>query len=288
MAQVHTTKTTVDTVVAEVWSKNTRDTYEKNLVYGALFDHTFEDEFEETPTDLIHVQGHDNFGVADAYTAGDDPLVMDAGVYLGQKNISINRHYYKSFTIDRDAELFANVSQLQSFSDKAGYAVALEMDTFLAGFVDDFANNVGALATATTDDDVIRAVQYLNDAFVPFESRYFVFSAAEDANFKKVERYTNIDYAKAIGSLGTARGRGYIGSLHGLDWYMSNNVEGSNAAGHDNGIFQRQAVAVVVKDAMRMEGPFFELESDSTQVAVHNVYGALEIRDTSGCWVKGL
>ena len=288
MAQVHTTKTTVDTFIQEVWSKNTRDTYEKNLVWGALFDHTFEEEFAGTPTDLIRVQGHDNFGAADAYTAGDDPLTMDAGVYLTQLTIAPTRHYYKSFTLDRDAELFSNMDQMQKLSDKAAYAVSLEMDTFLAGLPDNFAQTVGTLAIALDDDDIIRADQYLNDAFVPRESRYFVYSAAQDAEFKKVERYTNMQYASAVGQINTAHGRGYVGSVHGLDWYYSDNTEGSNAAGHDNAIFQKEAAAVVVKDSMRMEGPFFELESDSTQVAIHNVYGASEIRDTSGVWAKGL
>jgi len=288
MAQVHTTKTTVDTTVQEVWSTNTRDTYEKNLIFGSTFDHTFEAEFGGTPTDLIHVQGIDNFtNAADAYTAGDDPLVQDAGVFLAQKDISINRHYYKSFLIDRDAELFTNIAMLSKLSDKAAYSVALEEDTFLAGFPDNFTQTVGALAAPLTDEDIVRAGQYLNDADAPMDDRFIVISAAQLAEFQKTERYINADYAKALGQLSGEKEKGFVASMRGFDWYMTTNVEGSNAAGHDNSAHQRQAVAVVVKDSMRMEGPFFELESDATHVAVHNVYGALEIRDTSGVWLKG-
>src|SRR3990167_709010 len=217
MAQVHTTKTTVDTTVQEGWSKNTRDTFEKNLVWGSLFDHTFESELAGTPTDTIHVQGYDNFGTADAYTAGDDPIVMDAGVFLGQLNISVNRHYYKSFTIDRDAELFQNIDTMSKFSDKAAYAVALEFDTFLAGLPDNFAQTVGTLAVSLTDEDVIRAGQYLNDADVPENERYIVISAAQLAEFQKVERYINADYAAALGKLDGDKGKGYVMSLRGFD-----------------------------------------------------------------------
>lgn len=284
----HTTKTTVDTTVPEVWSKVLRNTTEKNLVWGNLFDHSFEDEFSGTPTDTIHVQGVDNFSAADAYTAGDDPLTFTAASFKTQLNISINRHYYKAFQLDKDAELFTNVPLMKELSAKIGYAVGLEYDTFLAGFPDDFGNTVGTLAVALTDDDIIRGDQYLNDAFAPKESRYFVFSAAEDANFKKIEKYVNADYAKAVGSIDTGHGRGYVARIHGLDWYYSDNVEGSNAAGHDSAIFQKEAVATVVKDPMRTEGPFFELESDSTQYVVHNVYGVLEIRDDHGVWMKSL
>jgi len=288
-----TTETTLDNLIPEVWSTILNSVRDKNLVWNPLFDHRFESEFSGQPLDTIHVNGIDNFAaisgttIAEAYSAGLDPVLTRAGALTTQVDISVTRHYYKSFALTHDADLLSNVSTMTEFSGRAGYAVALEHDSYLAGFVDDWAQTVGTLNDDLDEDDVIRAVQYLNDANVPYENRYAVISNAEDANVKKWERFVNVDYAKTVGSFPVDRGRGFIGSAHGLDWHVSNNVEGSNSAGHDNAIFGQQAVAVVVKEKMRVEGPTFDLESDSMEYAVHSYYGAREMRDTDGVWVKG-
>lgn len=283
-----TTKTTVDATIPEMWSKILNSAREKNLVFVPLLDHRFESENGSGGYDTIHVDGIDNFGAANSYSAGTDPLTFDAGALITQVDISVNRHYYKAFAITHDAELLSNHSLLANFSEKAAYEIAREMDAFFAGFVDDFTQTVGALNVALDDSDIIRAVQYLNDANAPFNDRFLVVSAAEDANLKQIERYTNSDYARAVGNLPTDRENGFIGRVHGLDIYMSTNVEGSNSTGHDNAVFQREAVAVVAFESMRVEGPSKDLESDSTEYVVHSFYGGKEMRDDHGVWAKGL
>ena len=286
-----TTLTTVDDFVQEVWSQITNDTREKNLILAPLFDRRFEAEFSGTPTDKIHVNGFDNFAsTATSFSAGDDPITFKAAQYLTQVDIGITRHFYTAFAVQHDANLFSNVPQMTKLSNKAAYQVSLELDTYLAGFFDantTAANAVGTLAVTLEDDDIIEANRILNAADVPKEDRFFYYSTDQDAEFQKVERYINNDYAKAVGSMDTGINRGPVAVLHDLQWFTSTNVEGSTAAGHDNGIFQREWASLVQVENLRISGPMFDLESDSDEFAVHNYYGAKEMRADSVVWAKG-
>ncbi len=285
-----TTLTTVDDFVQEVWSKVTNDKREKNLILAPLFDRRWESEFAGTPTDKIHVNGFDNFAsTATAFSAGDDPITFKAGQYITQVDIAITRHYYTAFALQHDAGLQSNVEQMGKLSSKAAYQVSLELDTYLAGFFDTGttgANTVGTLGITIEDDDIIEANRILNAADVPKEDRHFYYSTDQDAEFQKVERYINNDYAKAVGSINTGINRGPVAMIHDLQWWTSTNVEGSTSAGHDNGIFQKEWSALVQVENLRTETGF-DLESDSDEFVVHNYYGAKEMRSDHVIWAKG-
>lgn len=286
----------VEEHIQEVWSKLLIIAREKNLIWGSLFDRRYESEVSGIPTDTINVPGIANWsGTVDSYDAAGEELTfvdadtdMPANVVIGGalNNTTQFRHFYWAFEVAKTASLFTDPALVSGLSGKAGYAVALEFDTFLSGFADAFSNNVGTYNVTLEDDDIIEATRILNSANVPFGDRYFVFSEHQDAEFKKVERYTNKDYASSVGELKTARERGFIGSVHGLDWYTTTNVE-ANGSGHENAIFHKEVVAVVQKDKMRTEGPVYDMEGDTNQYSVHNVYTAKEMRDDHGVEAKG-
>lgn len=285
-----TTVTTVATFIQELWSKITNDTREKNLILAPLLDRRFESEAVGSPTDLIHVQGFDDFATtATSFTAGDDPITFKAAQYLAQVDIAIGRHFYTAFALQHDAGVFSNVEQMGKLSGKAAYQVSLELDTYIAGFADDGTSGSGAVGTlgvTIEDDDIIEGVRVLNAANVPFEERHFVFSTDQDAEFKKVERYINADYARAVGNINVTHTRGLVAELHGASWYTTTNIEGSTAAGHDNALFHREWVAIVQVENLRTETGF-DLESDSDEFVVHNYYGVKEMRPDHLVWMKG-
>ena len=288
-----TTKTTMDDWVPTVWSGILNSAREKKMVFPKLFDHRWEAEFEGQPLDHIFVHGLDNYAQvssrdARAYSAGLDPLLTDAAVLVTRVDIPVTRHYYRSFAVTHDAEMLSKPEVTNGIADKASYAVALEMDAYMSEFVDDFTQAVGTLGVATSDEDVIRGTQYLNDADAPFDDRFYVFSMAEDANYKKIEKYINADYGAAVGNIDTGRPEGQVANIHGLTWISNNHVSGANSTGHDNGMWHRSAVAVVIKEDMRVEGPSKDLESDSTEMAMHSYYGAVQMRGDHGVFVRGL
>ena len=302
MARVATGVIDVDEQVQEVWSKLLIVAREKNLLFRDLFNHKYEAEFSGVPYDTINVGNVSNWSTgATEFSANGEGVVATTGLdtvdadELIAANSTIGaqigsagefRHYYFAIEVAKDIELFANPALWGHFIEKIGYHMALEEDTLLAGFIDDLSQTGGVLGVSFEDEDIIEAIRVLNTANVPYSDRVYVFSEYQDAEYKKTERYTNQDYKSSVGELKTARERGFVGNVHGLAWYTGTNVEGSSA-GHDNGIWQKEALEVIEKDHLRTEGPAYEILSDSNLYAVHNVYTAKELRDDHGYWAKG-
>jgi hypothetical protein len=177
---------------------------------------------------------------------------------------------------------------MEKLTKASGYAVAHRIDDDAAGLIDNFSQTVGTLAVGFTESDIKRGVQYLNDAFAPEDSRVFVFSPAEQMNLFGIERFVNAQYSASIGNVNVdAKYKGYVTSILGMDWYMSLNVEGTNAAGHDNGIWQREACATLIVEESRPVS-HYEISTDTTRYAVHAIYGFVEVRDDHGVFMKGM
>ncbi len=294
-----TASTGADALIAEVWSSATRDSLLPNLVMGNIVDRSFEEQLSGLIGDTIHVHGVGDtgdtvsgFNVAD----GSNETVLTAGAtltadvlrFMTEVDIAIDTHAYKFFDLEHELDLFTQMDLLERGAERATFTVAFKIDDDGAGLIDDFTQNVGTLGVGLSDNNVLRGVQYLNDANAQEEGRFALVSAAQQLEFLKIEKYVNQLYSTSQSTQqpenGTFRGR--FGNLYGVDFYMSTNTEGTNAAGHDNGMWQREALALVVVDNMRSADDY-EISTDSHRFAVHSIYGWKEIRDTSGVWAKG-
>ena len=197
-------------------------------------------------------------------------------------------HVYQAFELEYEADLFSNIGLMEKLTKASGYAVAHRIDDDAAALVDNFSQTVGSVTVGLTESDVKRGVQYLNDAFAPEDGRVFVFSPAEQMNLFGIERFINAQYSASIGNVNVdSKYKGYVTNILGLDWYMSLNVEGTNAAGHDNGMWQKEACATLVVEESRPVS-HYEISTDTTRYAVHAIYGFVEVRDDHGVWMKGM
>ena len=197
-------------------------------------------------------------------------------------------HVYQAFDLEYEADLFSNIGLMEKLTKAAGYAVAHRIDDDAAAFIDNFSQVVGTLGMGLQESDVKRGIQYLNDAFAPEEGRVFLFSPAEQMSLMGIERFVNSAYASSVGNIDQgSKFKGYQANILGLDWYMSQNVEGTNAAGHDNGMWQKDAVAALIVEEART-ALHYEIGTDSTRYAVHAIYGFIEVRDDHGVFMRGL
>jgi hypothetical protein len=220
--------------------------------------------------------------------AGGGAVSFDEARLLSRITLTADTHIFQAFELEYEADLFSNIGLMEKLTKAAGYAVAHRIDDDAAGFVDNFSQSVGSLAVPLTDPDIRRAVQYLEDAFAPSDNRFFVFSPAEQMNLFSVERYINRQYNDSIGNLSkNGKYPGFQATIYGLDWYMSQNVEGTNATGHDNGIWQKEALAALVVEEMRT-AEHYEITTDTTRYAAHAIYGFIEIRDDHGVYMNGM
>jgi hypothetical protein len=290
-----TTTSTATTAIPELWAAMTQDAREKNLVFANIWNREYENELKSRGYgDTVHIQGISNFTAADGTAAGlgtglgvGGSLTYTALSFASQINLVIDTHAYKAVDIEHEAELFSNISLMGKASARAGYAVAEKIDTDLAALPDNFSTTVGTLAVSLTDADIRAGVEKLNAAKAPGDGRVYVHGTKQQADHLGVDKYINAQYKAALGSVDTAVFKGEYAHLYGMRWIASTNVEGSDGAGHDNFFSQSDAVAVAILEANRM-ARFYEIDTDSTKVAVHAIYGAIELRDDHGVFAKGL
>lgn len=198
--------------------------------------------------------------------------------------LTINQHQYAAFELEEFEESLSIVDQENLYHRRIAYGVNLGIDDTLGALVDDFGNNPqGTLAVDLMDDDVRRGVQSLDDANAPMDGRFFGMAPASKNSMLAIDRYASADFNRG-GMANIVSGE--FGTIYGLRTFFSTNVEGSNAAGHDNGMWQRDAIALGMRMRPRTRR-FDDIQNLSTQVAVSAIWGVIETRDDHGVWMRG-
>ena len=196
--------------------------------------------------------------------------------------LTINQHQYSAFELEEFEREMSIVDQRKWYIERISYNVDVAIDDTLAALIDDFDTSPqGTLAMPLTDVEIRAAMQALDDANAPGEGRCFGMSPATKATLLGIERYVSSDF----GSIGSVA-RGTFGSVYGMPTWFSTNIEGTNAAGHDNGIWHRDAIAL----GMRMKPKthqFDDIQNLSEQVAISAIWGVIETRDDHGVWMRG-
>lgn len=294
----NTTTTTIGialsgTTMGLVFSNLTYDYREANLELTSMFDRSWEKDLPPHTGDRVLVQGFDTFQAeADAHAEAlgvGGTATYSTPRFQTNRTIIVDTHAVQGFEIEYEADLMSNLDLMDKLAKAAAHAVAHRIDDVAAGFADDSHSSqaVGSLLVGVDDIGIRRGVQYLDDAFAPQEDRFFVFSAAERRNLESIDKYINALYGKSIGSMQTGKMRGYLNTIYGLDWYHLDNIEGTNAAGHDNYMFHRSNVAAIVLENMRVTTQL-AIDEDSQKYQVHSIFGMLEIRTNHGVYMRGL
>ena len=202
----------------------------------------------------------------------------------GSVTLTINQHMYSAFELEEFEREMSIVDQNKWYTKAAAYALDTSIDDTLAALIDDGGTNPqGTLGVDLADEDVRRAVQSLDDANAPSEGRYFGMSPATKNSMLSIDRYASSDFNRGGGANII---RGEFGDIYGLKTWVSTNIEGTNAAGHDNGIWQRDAIAL----GMRMQPKtrrFDDIQNQSEQVSIAAIWGVIETRDDHLVWMRG-
>ena len=196
---------------------------------------------------------------------------------------------YSAIAVESIVDLQSYMDAAATYAPKQGFALATQVDDTLAGHPDDFTNATGSLAATSSYSDYLRAIQYLDDANAPQEDRWFGCAPAEVAGLLQMKEYVHSDYSMLHGSgpAMTSQERAYVTSFLTVPVYKSTNTEGTNAAGHDNFLMQRQAIAFILQKAPTMWGPFRDVDYFATKIALEQVYGSAILRNDHGVFMRG-
>jgi len=221
----HVTNTTAATFIPEIWSDEIIASYEKSLVVKPLVRAM---SMTGKKGDTIHIPKPDR-GDASA-KAAETQVTLIAGT-TGELVVTIDQHFEYSRLIEDITDVQALNSLRRFYTEDAGYALATKVDSAIiaesAGFTAQksfveagLADEAGATTTAFNDAGFREAIQILDDNNVPGDSRVFVIPPAVKREMLGVSQYISSDFVT-----GQPVVNGKIGSLYGVDIFVSTNLE---------------------------------------------------------------
>ena len=267
--------TTADVFLGEVWAKEATVAREQNLVFAAQVDRSLESQLSKGQ--IIRKCNITNLS---ARAKSANTAITYETVTETESTLTVSSYYYAAFAVEDIIKIQSMQDLRAKYSPKLGYALALQQDDDLSALIDDgtITQMVGTLATELSYDNLLRADQYLNDANVPPDGRFLIISPAQKAGFMKQDQFINKDYA----DLRT----GLLGAWLNYPIFVTPNVDGTNAAGHDNFMGHKECISHVSQMEPKVESAR-DIDYLCDKVVASELYGSAIIRADHGVWMKG-
>jgi len=248
----HVTNTTAATFIPELWSDEIVASYKQNLVLANLVNRM---PMKGKKGDTLHIPKPTRGSAS--VKAAETQVSLIAATET-EVVVTVDKHYEYSRLIEDITEVQALASMRKFYTEDAGYALAKQVDSdlFALGkwlgdsdgadwvhsnsFYVDAANGLAAYAVDTvavtdvfTDLALRQAIKQLDDNDTPMDGRFLVIPPSARETIMGIERYVSSDFVDGRGV-----NNGKIGSLYGLDVFVSTNVPvietaAANAAGGD-------------------------------------------------------
>lgn len=211
------TVTTAAQLIPKFWSKRVQKAVEKNLVLAKLFSRW--DEELANGGDTFYVPGISNLS-ANAKSANTQ-VTLNAPTETKQ-TYTANRYFECSFVIEDIAKVQASYNMQALYQEKAGYAMALQIDTDLVGLYSSMTQAAGAGNTAITVAAWTTAIEFLDVAEAPDDGgRAAVLHAKALTGLRNLGAVIEL---RTYGETPTTTKTGKVGALFGIPIYISNNI----------------------------------------------------------------
>ena len=280
------TSTTAATTNPAITDKDIIEFRRANLGFSATVSNRYKDKAGVGTTIRWATTAAPNSGAARTKSEGNsgNDITYDVNTE-GSVTLAFNQHYYSAYEIEEFEESLSIVDLRSVYTRGAAYVVEMAVDDALAALPDDFTSNagIGTLAVPWNDDDIRDGVRQLDDANVPADDRFFAMSPAAKMSLMGIDRYASSDFNRGGGANII---KGEFGQIYNLRPWQSTNIEGSNAAGHDNAIYHRDAMALGMRMKPKVRN-FDDIQNLSSQHSVSVIFGVIETRDDHGVYARG-
>ena len=281
------TTTTAVVFLPTIWSVDTVRATEAALVFAGLVKRY--DALVKTRGQTIDIPNISNLS-AMAKTANTD--VSTQAVTETQTQININKWYYTSFKIEDMVAIQSNYDLRAEYSEKAGYAIATQVDTDVSGTYSSWTNTaVGSYGIDIGDATIVNADLSLNLANMPRDNRALVIHPNQLAAIMKIDKFVKADYLGEYQNPTPVKkgpqSRWMWGNIYGIPVYYSTNVPttAGTPTQYHNMMFHKEAMALALQQAPRLQG-FYWAPSLAWQVIVDVIYGVSALRLTGGTEVR--
>lgn len=219
--------------VPEIWSARLLDHLDSALVYGNAINRNWESEIKRYG-DTIRINQVDDVAIFD-YTANTDFASGPDSITGTQITLLIDQGKAFNFSVDSIENAQSNPKLLDYAMQRAAYALAAEMDSFIAGMGVGATNAIGTLAAAVvpTATDIYgyftEAAMLLDEANVPTFGRFaivpsFILKLLRDSGDLLADTTVG-DRLRAEGVMANGtKAANYYGNVAGFNVYTSNKV----------------------------------------------------------------
>ena len=283
----HVTNTTAATFIPEIWSDEIIASYEKSLVVRPLVRAM---SMVGKKGDTVHIPKPDR-GTANAKSA-EAQVTLNAGA-TQELIVNIDQHFEYSRLIEDITDVQALSSLRKFYTEDAGYALALNVDSalvaeantgftakksFIAG---DLADEAGATTTAFNDLGFRKAIQILDDNNVPGDNRVMVIPPAVKRDLLGITNYVSTDFVT-----GKPVENGKIGSLYGVDIFVSTNLTGNS--GEANCLLMHKDALVIAEQLGVRVQTQYKQEYLADLMTADTLYGVKTYRPEAGVTIAAL
>lgn len=286
------TITTGDVFLPEVWSRETQRATEATLVLANLVKR-FDSELTDGG-DLLRVPLVSNLTANSK--AVNTQVTLNAPTETAF-TMNINRHFEASYLVEDRLKAQSKYNLLEQYSGKAGYAIGVRIDSDIAGLYSGLSQTVGNSTTDVTDANLVRGIQYLDDADAPQTERYFVIKPAALAHLRLIQKFSEwqslgvspnpASGAGGLSNVGSVVRRigpnGFVGTLYNIEVYMSTNLteeSGTSDIVH-NLLFHKEAFALGMQMKPRTQFQYKQ-EYLGMLATTDALWGFAEYRDLFG------
>ena len=300
------TKANAAVFIPEIWSDEIIAAYQKNLKMAPLVKKL---PMSGKKGDRIHVPKPTRGAASEKGAATTVTIQQTSNTEL---LIDVNRHFEYSRLIEDIVEVQALNSLRQFYTEDAGYALALKVDTDLMNAATGFGNGtldlaapsgadwvnsnsyyfdaasaggtpLTAFAASTvaagdvfTDAGFRQAIQLLDDADVPMDGRCIIVPPVVRNTIMGTERFSSSDFVS-----GQTVNTGLIGNLYGVDVYVSSNCP--TLESNVRGCIMMQKEAIVHAEQMSVRSQTqYKQEYLSTLYTADCLYGVQAYRPEAG------
>ena len=293
----HQTTTTGATFIPELWSDEVIAGYKKNLVLGNLVTKI---NHAGKKGDTIHIPKPVR-GSANAKSANTQVTLQ--GDTHSEVQVSINKHYEYSVLMEDITEVQALQSLRRFYTDDAGYALAQQVDTDLFTLTEALqGGTVGGTgaslyekaviggdgttlytgnssnANDITDAGIRAMILKLDNADVPSDNRFMVIPPIAANDMLGINRFTEQQF---IGN-GEAIKTGKIGSIYGMDGYVSSNCPSINSDAQRVGVMMHKDALCFAEQMGVRSQTQYKQEYLGDLFTADTLYGVAELRDDAG------
>jgi len=253
--------------IPELWDSETIDAVEGKVVLASLVDRHFEKKLKVG--DKLNIAYISNL-TASSLSANTN-VTLEA-ITEGSEIITVDTHEHVCFAIDNMVTVQSQTNLRQKYTEKIGYALGSSMDEIVAALSPSFDHAVGTLGIELTDDNLIRAWQYLEDFNMPSADRFIYLKPAAYAGLMKLDKFMHADY---VGGGGRGVREAYVGKIYGAEVYTST-LCNAPTSGQCAGWFCHKSGMAIIQQQIKTRSDFV-IDRNADMVLGTNIFGKSEI-----------